>query len=91
MAKLEYKAKLLPDGHLSCPKSVVDKLKLRSGVHVQVIIDNLAENLEGKKITHKGKIVKLGGLWSSCKSDISDVDITKARKEMWQNLGEFDE
>ncbi len=40
---------------------------------------------------HPGKIVKLGGLLANFKLDITEEDISKARHEMWHNLGEVSE
>lgn len=38
MVNVEYKAKVLPDGHLSCPEDVKKKLCLLNGAEVKVII-----------------------------------------------------
>jgi hypothetical protein len=37
------------------------------------------------------RIIKLGGLLSEYKIDITEDDIAQARKEMWGNLGELNE
>ncbi len=38
MINVEYKAKILPDGHLSCPEGIKRKLHLSNGIEVKVII-----------------------------------------------------
>lgn len=38
MLNVEYEAKVLPDGHLSCPESIKEKLRLSNGTEVKVII-----------------------------------------------------
>ncbi len=38
MINVEYKAKVLPDGHLSCPEGIKKKLRLSNGSAVKVII-----------------------------------------------------
>lgn len=38
MINVEYKAKVLPDGHLSCPEDIKKKLSLSNGAEVKVII-----------------------------------------------------
>jgi len=72
MAEIEYKAKLLPDGHLSCPKTVVDRLKLQAGIQVRVIIDNL-EEIPRKAVSLYGKFPQL--------RVITEGDIEEVKKE----------
>jgi hypothetical protein len=75
MGAVEYKGKILQDGHLSCPNEVKKRLHLTSGSAVKVAVSPLKE----------GKITKLKGIWQGV--EISAEDIRAAREEMWGMLG----
>ena len=74
MPLVEYKAQLLPDGHLSCPERVKKQLRLTNGSQVKVLISSLEER----------QVIKLKGLW--CGVEIAEEEIDIARKEMWGRL-----
>ncbi|MEK7274092.1 MAG: hypothetical protein AAB110_02445 [Candidatus Desantisbacteria bacterium] len=40
MINVEYKARVLPDGHLSCPENIKRKLHLSNGSEIKVILLN---------------------------------------------------
>jgi len=75
MATVEYKAKLLPDGHLSCPENVRKKVRLEEGSEVKVImeIENRRETLEKEK----GATSEDTGLCGIWKDDRSAEEIIK--------------
>lgn len=75
MQTIEYNAKILNDGHLSCPDNVKRQLHLANGSTVKVVVVSAV----------KGKIAKLKGIWKGIKITANDIDI--ARQEMWGNLG----
>ncbi len=60
MKAIEYKANVLPDGHLSLPKSVKKKLRLETNSMVKVKILK-----DEKEIRIKGRVKKTGfcGSW----------------------------
>lgn len=76
MPIIKYKAKVLPDGHLSCPESIKEKLRLKEGFEVRIIM----ETEEVKKIPEKGKALTskegtgLCGIWED---DRNAEDIIK--------------
>ena len=74
MQSIEYKAKVLNDGHLSCPDNVKQQLHLTNGSTVKVVVVTAV----------KGKISKLKGIWQGVKITADDIDV--ARQEMWGRL-----
>ena len=75
MKAVEYKGKLLPDGHLSCPDEVKKQLHLTNGSRVKVAISPLEQE----------RITKLKGIWEGI--EITAEDIKAVREEMWGKLG----
>ncbi len=75
MEAVEYKGKILQDGHLSCPDEVKKRLHLTNGSAVKVAVSPLKEE----------QITKLKGIWQGV--EISAEDIRAARQEMWGTLG----
>jgi hypothetical protein len=71
MEALEYKGKILSDGHISCPDEVKKRLHLTNGSIVKVAISPSKQE----------RITKLKGIWDGI--EITDEDIRVARKEMW--------
>lgn len=65
MPSVKYKAKVLVDGHLSCPDSVKKKLHLEKGSEVEVIMEIWGKGVPFVK--GKGLISKEGtglcGIW----------------------------
>ncbi len=86
MTKIEYNAKLLPDGHISCPKKVVDKLKLKSGIQVRIIIDSTSEEPEVELPDKTDKMASLYGIFPKLKT-ITEQDIKEA-KGQWNKAVE---
>ncbi len=74
MPLVEYKAQLLPDGHLSCPERVKKQLHLTNGSKVKVVVSLLEER----------RVTKLKGLWHGV--EITEEEINTARGEMWGRL-----
>ncbi len=71
MPKLEYNARLLPDGHLSCPHKVIELLKLRVGSQVKVIVDkrpdknfiSLRNSVPELSTTTEAEIKEVKNIW----------------------------
>lgn len=80
MPKVKYNAKLLSDGHLSCPHEVVKRLKLQVGSQVKVIIDKEADipskRQPNNDISLRNSMPEL--------STITAAEIEKA-KNIWDN------
>jgi hypothetical protein len=73
MTTINYSAKVLPDGHLSLPEEIIEKLGLAINSTVEVTL----------KIDRKRELaIKAFGAWSE-KNDIKDgVDyVSRIRKE----------
>lgn len=50
MPSVEYKAKVLPDGHLSCPESIKKNLHLKEGFEVKIVMEiESAREVHGKE------------------------------------------
>ena len=75
MEVLEYKGKILSDGHISCPDEVKNQLHLINGSAVKVVISP----------SKQGRITKLKGIWEGI--EITAKDIRVAREEMWGKVG----
>jgi hypothetical protein len=69
MKAVEYKGKILQDGHLSCPDEVKKRLHLTNGSPVKVAISPLKEE----------QLTKLKGIWQGI--EVSTEDIRAAREE----------
>ena len=65
----------LPPEYLDAAKELLGQLRHEVRVSVK----------EGKRI------VRLGGLWKDSGIEITEEDITNARREMWGKIGEDDE
>lgn len=74
MKVLEYKGKILSDGHISCPDEVKRRLYLTNGSIVKVAISP----------TKQGQITKLKGIWDGI--EITAEDIRVVREEMWAKV-----
>ncbi|MCL0088823.1 hypothetical protein M1O54_00410 [Dehalococcoidia bacterium] len=70
MPSVEYKAKVLADGHLSCPESVKERLHLEEGVEVKVVmeIDDSREPLEKETGLTPREGTGLCGIWKDDRS-----------------------
>lgn len=69
MPTIEYKAKVLADGHLSCPESVRERLRLEEGAEVKVVV----EIEDSREILEKGtgltkEYTGLCGIWKDDRS-----------------------
>lgn len=67
MQRVEYKASVLPDGHLSCPENVKQRLGLVNGTEVKVIIissdapGEKTEKMVKRSVSQKG--TGICGIW----------------------------
>ena len=70
MPSVEYKAKVLPDGHLSCPESVKKKLHLKEGFEVKIVmeIERMKEPLEAGAASISKKSTGLCGIWQDSRN-----------------------
>lgn len=81
MINVEYKAKVLPDGHLSCPEDIKKRLRLSNGTEVKVII-----SVE-RKISESETEKKTGfcGIWQD------DRDAQEIIRDIYSNRRGFKE
>jgi hypothetical protein len=75
MTNIEYKAKVLPDGHLSCPPvDIKKKLHLSNGSEIKVII--VGQEQTGHTIPNTEEKTGLCGIWQDerdAKEIIQDI------------------
>ncbi len=73
-SKAIYTAEYLNDGHLSIPKEIADRLSLKNGKKIRVIIEESRFN--------KGDILDLFGIWKNKSEEEIKIfkDILKERE-----------
>ncbi|MDI6735655.1 MAG: hypothetical protein QME42_05605 [bacterium] len=89
MINVEYKARVLPDGHLSCPENIKKKLHLSNGSEIKVILLNKWSTefiKEGESSKSRDKLEKIEreknsfaelsvcGIWADCEDMKNGVD-----------------
>ncbi len=74
MKAIEYIAKVLPDGHLSLPEEIREKMGLAANSRVKVVLEREAQ---------KEKAIEAFGTWSD-RSDIKDgVEYVEEMRAGW--------
>ncbi len=77
MPKVEYNARLLADGHLSCPHEVIERLKLQVGSQVKVVVDkgpDMQSKSTGKNlISLRNSIPELGAITETELEEVKDM------------------
>lgn len=69
---------------MNLEQAVLDKLRELPPNHQQEVLD-FAEFLHQKNIL-KRPLKSVKGMWANLDMDITEEDITEARKEMWGNF-----
>lgn len=74
MKAIEYIAKVLPDGHLSLPEEIKEKMGLSANSRVKVVLEREAK---------REKAIEAFGTWSD-RSDIKDgVEYVEEMRAGW--------
>ena len=72
------------------PHTIFETLKEMSPENINEVW-KFIKTVKSKQKDSSSNNIKLGGILSGYDIDLSEDEINKARKEMWQNLGELNE
>lgn len=86
MINIEYPARILPDGHISCPENIKNKLKMLNGTEFKVIINVEEESFTPFILLEKSEEkTGLCGIWQD------DRDAEEIIKDIYSHRRGFKE